>query len=183
MADHTYAYDDESECESLPDDADDHTTGYLMPDGRLVVIDDEPVKVEAPTAQVTLSPTPKMTDTNAKPEPKTKVVFVIERTEYLECRFDREDFTSLFEDAYDDPATTPADKAKLNTLTEKVWQQLIERKKMLQIKEETPMLRVAEQDYGYNWVAEYPGDQLKKVLLKTYKGLGELMTRLGHDDD
>lgn len=128
-----------------------------------------------------------MTDTNAKPEPKTYVYFVIERTELLECKVDREDFASFFEDAYDDPATTPADKAKLNTLTEKVWQQLIERKKILRFKDETPILRRAEDEYGgymgRTWIAEYPGDSLYATLLKTYKGLGELMTRLGYDAD
>ena len=116
------------------------------------------------------------------PPPKTKVNFVIERTEYIECSFDREDFDSFFQEAYDDPATTPADKAKLKVRAALVWQQLIERKRLLSFKEETPMLRRVEQDFGNDWLAEYPGDCLKKTLLKTYKGLGEIMTRLGHDE-
>ena len=48
--------DDESECESLPDDPDDHTTGYLMPDGRLVVVDDEQLFIPEIDAAVGIVP-------------------------------------------------------------------------------------------------------------------------------
>ena len=48
--------DDESECESLPDDPDDHTTGYLMPDGRLVVVDDDPLFIPVVDAAVGIVP-------------------------------------------------------------------------------------------------------------------------------
>lgn len=117
------------------------------------------------------------------PPPKTHVTFVIERTEFIDCNFDREDFDSFFQGAYDDPDTTPADKAKLKVRAALVWQQLIKRKSAISFKDERPMLRQVEQHYGIEWLAEYPGDVLKKTLLKTYKGLGEIMTRLGHDDD
>ena len=195
MADHTYAYDDESECESLPDDAYDHTTGYLMPDGRLVVIDEQlpipeidaavgivpaPIKVDAPAAQVTLSPTPKMTSlfSDAKPTPPPTFNLIIQRTLFIECEIDREGFMSMYQEAHDDPAVSAEDKRLLRLETEKVWQQLIRRKTALIIKDD-PVYEKADQRYGDDWWGEIENN-LTLALETTYKSLCRLTGRLGY---
>ena len=187
--------EDNEDDESLPDDADDHTTGYLMPDGRLVVIDEQlpipeidaavgivpaPIKVDAPAAQVTLSPTPKMTSlfSDAKPTPPLSFKFVVQRTLFVECEIDREGFMSLYQDAHDDPDVSAEDKRLLRLETEKVWQQLIRRKTALIIKDD-PVYEEAEERWGDDWW-DMIDNNLKFALDTTYKSLCRLTGRLGH---
>lgn len=132
---------------------------FRFPDGNLE-------GVEVPLAPV--EPPPPYA-----PAPEPRVRFFIKRIQLIEGCIDREEFLSLFEDGYDDNHASDADKSKLKELSEKAWQQLLQRKGTFYITAPTQLTTVNVID-GNDWMSWWSGRRLMEGVLNTYKELGRL---------
>ena len=109
-----------------------------------------------------------------EPVNNKKIKFVLVRTEYIECEFDREEFDSLFLEIYEDPDTLDEEKRTLQKEANRVWEKLLNRKRPLVYHAETPGLGRAESLWGHNWF-EMISEPILRAMGKTYKEFGNII--------
>ena len=111
-----------------------------------------------------------------EPVNNKKIKFVLVQTEYIECAFDREEFDSLFLEIYEDPDTPDEDKRTLQKEADRVWEKLLNRKRPLVYREDTPSIKDAGRLWGQNWF-ETISEPILRAMGKTYKEFGNIIER------